>query len=411
MLVGVSSAAVSPDRYREELARIMASGTLKNNPALRKLLAYLAEASLSGPPEALKEYSIGREVMGKPPDYDPRIDSSVRVQIGKLRLKLEEYYSKEAPGATAQLMLPRGGFEIVYSERPAQEKPPVNRWKLAAIFSSALALLLAAAVAALLAGQPASVSLSPEAKSLWAPFLNQERPLMIALGVPFFIRFGPVFFRNPYMNDLETARKSLDLDAIQRAVAPGSPARESRRFSGLGEASALFEVTRLLAPHHARLVLKRASVLDWEDLRANNMVIIGPPKFAPQTRDLPIQQEFVFEGTSIINLRPAPGEAVRFHKLRAEDPEVIDEDFGLITYATGLSGWGDLLILASSSTEATWAAAEAVTQPHYLKRLWPRLCSSDGRLPPSWQLVVRAKFRNQVPIEIQYVTHRVLRPK
>ena len=30
--------------------------------------------------------------MGKPEDFDPRVDASVRVQVGKLRQRLESYY-------------------------------------------------------------------------------------------------------------------------------------------------------------------------------------------------------------------------------------------------------------------------------------------------------------------------------
>jgi hypothetical protein len=396
------------DRYEEELARVLASESLRNNPALRKLLAYLAEASRSGRPEALKEYSIGREAMGKPADYDPRIDSSVRVQVGKLRHKLEEYYYREAPHSPVQLQLPKGGFELVLREAPQRLAFGEKTWKRIAIGASAAAIILSLLTISLLLRTPRQPAMSSEVRSVWGPFLKKDRPLMFVVGVPFFIRFGPVFFRNPYVNDMDAARRSLDLDGIRRIVAPDKNPQESRRFTGLGEAFALFEVTRLLAGHDAQIHVKRASVLDWEDLRTNNMVIIGPPKFAPQTRDVPLQQDFVFEGSSIINLKPAPGEAVRFHKTSGPDPEKIDEEYALITYATNVPGWGDLIILASSSSEATWAAAEAVTNSHHLKRLWPRLCRPGARLPPAWQLVIRAKFRDQVPIDIQYVTHHVL---
>jgi hypothetical protein len=387
----------------------MASEALKNNPALRKLLGYLADASLGGQPDALKEYSIGREVMGKPPDYDPRTDSSVRVQIGKLRLKLEDYYAREASSAQFRLELPKGRFEIVLTRMPPASPPPVrNPWKVIALAASALCLILAGVLAVLVVRPPRPPAPSPEVSEFWGPFLDTDKPLMIALGVPFFIRFGPVFFRNPYVNDMQTARDSIDLEALGKAVRIPRAAQESRRFSGLGEASALFEITRLVAAHRPDVLLKRASVLDWEDLRTNNMVIIGPPKFAPQTRDLPIVQDFVFEGTSIVNLKPRSGEQSRFHKSRGDDPEVIDEDFGLVTYAAGRSGWGDLIILASSSTEATWAAAEAVTRPHHLSRILPKLRPSGQPMPKTWQMIVRAKFKNQVPIDITYVTHHTL---
>ncbi|NWF85498.1 MAG: hypothetical protein HXY18_16915 [Bryobacteraceae bacterium] len=81
----------SGEAAQEQVARILRSDTLRQAAALKKLLAYLAEKSLSGEASQLKEYSIGMDVFGKPPDYDPQRDASVRIQVGKLRQKLEEY--------------------------------------------------------------------------------------------------------------------------------------------------------------------------------------------------------------------------------------------------------------------------------------------------------------------------------
>jgi hypothetical protein len=403
---------ISDPRYAEELQRVLASATLKNNPSLRRLLAYLAEASQSGSPDGLKEYSIGIEVMGKPAGYDPRTDSSVRVQIGKLRQKIDEYYSREAPDSPARLALPKGHFEVLLQEpEPVPEiahSPARNPWKLAALATLTVAVVLAALLGYVLSRPSPGPALTAEQREFWGRFVSGSRPLLIVPGVPFFIRFGPVFFRNPYVNDMQSARAEIPLEALQKALGTDKEARESRRFTGMGEASALFEVARTLAPHRPDMLLKRSSVLAWEDLRTHSTVIVGPPKFAPQTRELPVVQEFVFDRSYILNLHPKPGEPASFHKSGAENPEIIPEEYALITYATGLSGWGDLVVLASTSTEGTWAAAEAVTSPHHLKPLLDRIRRSGEPLPGLWQAVIRARFQNQVPVHIEYVTHRIL---
>jgi len=54
--------------------------------------------------------------VGKPEDYDPRVDASVRVQSAKLRLRLEQYYREEAPNATIEIRLPKGHFRWLRSE-------------------------------------------------------------------------------------------------------------------------------------------------------------------------------------------------------------------------------------------------------------------------------------------------------
>src|SRR5438045_9021142 len=80
---------------REELDRILQSRAFRDREMLQHLLEYLVQRTLDGSADNLKEYVIGVDVFGKPGGYDPQSDASVRVQVGKLRRKLEEYYLTE----------------------------------------------------------------------------------------------------------------------------------------------------------------------------------------------------------------------------------------------------------------------------------------------------------------------------
>lgn len=62
-----------------ELAKILGGETLRGKDTLRALLSYLVERTLDGSAESLKEYTIGVEAFGKPADYNPQEDASVRV--------------------------------------------------------------------------------------------------------------------------------------------------------------------------------------------------------------------------------------------------------------------------------------------------------------------------------------------
>jgi hypothetical protein len=53
---------------------------------------------------------------------------------------------------------------------------------------------------------------------------------------------------------------------------------------------------------------------------------------------------------------------------------------------------------------------EYVTQPEYAKDLVSRVGRLDAGLPDCYQVVVHVKFKQQVPTEISYVTHRILPP-
>ena len=77
---------------REQLARILSSRTFGPRSAVHTLLAWLVARTIAEPETAIKEYTIGVEAFGRRADYDPQQDAYVRVQAGKLRQKLQEYY-------------------------------------------------------------------------------------------------------------------------------------------------------------------------------------------------------------------------------------------------------------------------------------------------------------------------------
>ena len=77
----------------EQLEKVLHSRTLQNSENLKAFLRFVVEKTLADEGVQLKEYTIATEVFGRKSDYDPRIDSVVRVQAGRLRTKLQEYYT------------------------------------------------------------------------------------------------------------------------------------------------------------------------------------------------------------------------------------------------------------------------------------------------------------------------------
>ena len=71
-----------------QIQRIIQSKTFRTSEVHRNLLTYLAEKSLAGESDSLKEYTVGLDVFAKPASYDPRQESTVRMHVGRLRQKL-----------------------------------------------------------------------------------------------------------------------------------------------------------------------------------------------------------------------------------------------------------------------------------------------------------------------------------
>src|SRR3954463_10099033 len=84
-------------KERSELNALLDSGLFSRAPSLENLLKYVCEKHFEGHSEAVKEYNIAVEALGRPADFDQKRDSIVRVEAYRLRRRLNDYYS--GPGA------------------------------------------------------------------------------------------------------------------------------------------------------------------------------------------------------------------------------------------------------------------------------------------------------------------------
>lgn len=110
--------ATVPDaEVRAEVERILASRGFASAGRLSRLLRYVVDKTLANEPDQLKEYSVGVEVFERDEKYDPRLDSIVRVEAGRLRSRLDEYYNGEGSISPIRITLPRGGYAAQFERR------------------------------------------------------------------------------------------------------------------------------------------------------------------------------------------------------------------------------------------------------------------------------------------------------
>ena len=125
---------LGPDEIRAAADRVLAAESFRRSGRLSRFLRFVVDSALEGRPERLKEYVLGIEVYQKGTDFDPRIDSTVRVEAARLRAKLREYYETEGRDDRVRIELPKGayapafrGFEPAAS-LPAGRRPAVAFW-------------------------------------------------------------------------------------------------------------------------------------------------------------------------------------------------------------------------------------------------------------------------------------------
>ncbi len=412
----------SLDEFRSALQRVLHSETFRHSDNFRRLLVYLGEKSLNAPVEELKEYTIGIEAFGKPHDYDPQQDPAVRVLASRLRHKLEDYYLKEGAEDPVRIELPKGHYRLSFQFR-RQTDPgfqaaflgaQVRKWRRISLLLAlcAAALMLLASYQRVTSMQQNSAATStltpwtPELELIWRPYLQSHRPVLIALGTPLFTKFSGGFFRNPKINEWDSAAQPEQVRRIQQLL-QSSYAVAWHNFTGIGEATGAFLLAKLFQARKPSLLLKRSSVLSWEDIQHHNVIFLGSPKFNRHLKEISAQGDFVIEGGAVRNRRPQPGEAPEYRDVWRTKGE-LQEDYALIHRLPGLHGDGEIMVLASSSTEGTWAAVQYVTEAAHARDLASRLRLPSGELPDSYQVLIKARFKEEVPVEISYVTHRVI---
>lgn len=99
---------------RETLERLLASETFGRSERARKLIRYLVEREQAGEADRLKGFSIAMDVFGKDGDFDPSTDAVVRVQAGRLRDLLQQYFANEGVAEPVRIAIPRGGYVPAY---------------------------------------------------------------------------------------------------------------------------------------------------------------------------------------------------------------------------------------------------------------------------------------------------------
>ena len=104
------SSTPSPEAVRQQLQAILAGRSFVTATRARRFLTYIVEETLAGRTDAIKELVLGTEVFDRPTDFDPKVDTIVRVEAGKLRKRLEEYYSDDGVSATVRIEVPKGAY-------------------------------------------------------------------------------------------------------------------------------------------------------------------------------------------------------------------------------------------------------------------------------------------------------------
>ena len=411
-------------QFQAEIERLVASHALHGSESLCKLLRYLGRQALEHPGVPVKEYQIATEVFGRQADFDPQLDSMVRVQAGRLRAKLAEYYGTEGITDRLVIELPKGSYAITFHERPGAGASSGNGAAAGRYATSpeqtaredrrrsytvpVLAVALAGALTAV--GWLVIMRREPGVSS--AASLDAPVPAPVQTFWRGFVR-GPeepwvIFSNAQFVGRPDKGMRYYD------AARDGNAAILDH-YTGVGEVLAIHNLDTVFDGMHRTLRVKRGSLFSLDDAKNNDLIFIGSPGENLTLLEIPSTREFTFrrmqEGPragnmEILNARPQPGESSTYIASPSNVPLL--EDYAVVALEKAINPAHYELILAGTTTIGTQAAVEFVTRENYLNDLLTKMRVSKPEELKPFEALIQVKVAKGVPVESSLVALRVL---
>jgi hypothetical protein len=412
------------------IERITASSSFQKSARLRDLLRYMAERSLHGQFQDLSEHSIGSAVFGKARDYSVVEDSSVRVHVRQLRLKLHEYFDGEGRNETAIVEIPKGAYTTLF--RPVEQRTsatpvsevtrrgfkswkswfPLLPWALAGVF------FLTTVAAWFL--RPAGPTPQPPPWPLAELFNPGNRPVRVVVadinyGMTRLVDEQPVTLER-YLSP--SYRSGEDLS---NAHPTGREARMIKYLSGslLTSYADLVVVSTLMrVSGNARdwISIRSARELRPRDLEEGSFVFVGSPSSNPwvsyfqdrlnfQEREGVVGESFKY----FQNTHPKAGERETYQGLAFTGSS--GEDYATISLLPLPNGRGSVLILQGLQQEGTEAAGLFLSDAGNRQKLQQALGISGAPGQPIYfEALIRTQAFAGAPNATSIIATRVIHP-
>lgn len=292
----------------EETNRILADPSFKSSKRCVALFRHLADRSLAGDHEYVKERTLGVEVFGRPPDYDTAVDPVVRMTANEIRKRLAQWYQEPPHHQQVRIRLNSGTyllkFEFVQPEslpetveakatieapmpamlpetenlHPADTQasphfytpPDAIAPSLAAPLRSpanwlwAVAALVFVVLAVVLAWPHFDIFQSRQDLA-WKPLLKSTEPLILSIPEQPLqtITDGPLQWQ-------------LNANTIANRMAPAtSAAQNADTLTPMADAVVSQTITRWLTLHGRNAALRGSSAMSMRDLRQGPVILVG----------------------------------------------------------------------------------------------------------------------------------------
>jgi hypothetical protein len=424
-----TTSPVSDDQKRAALAAVLASESFARSEQLRAFLSLVCKMEIAGRTAELTEYLIGVKALGRPPDYSPLGDSSVRTRAYELRQRLARFYSVENPDAPVRIELPKGSYAPDFHLRtaapiPAPILPPVRaprRFHLPAGSLAGFAAGVAATsiIAFLLAGRGEPVGPDPILRQAWAPLLTRDAEVVISVGAPLHLQITPYVPRAQEDRPIFPAPQELyrlfarfrelpkeaklEMEPVQKAIPMGS-------------VEGVAKVMTALQTLHARTRILPETTSPLSALRGKSAVLFGSTWYSRSVSAMLEKAPWTLlwdeEAREMALVGQGSRQGLKFLSRRGPRGE-FQEVFGLVSVLQNESsadGDRSIVVFSGLTSVGIHGAAAFFTSGPDLRALAERF-HKDGLhgWPRAFQVVVRCRASDDAQLlSSTYETHAIL---
>jgi hypothetical protein len=420
-------------RGSKHVEEVLHSECFKRATTLRGLLEYLWKNR----GKDISEYAIAVDALGRNPDFESKIDASVRVQISRLRQFLTKYYESEGRLSASRLSIPLGGHEIqlletgpkdnaLYEPKSSLEKnaaADLSLIRMPAIPDSSrvqgrfLMPLLSAVIAVLVlciglllwrsadeATKNGAVA-KQELPLFWKTFMDNGKSTRIVLPTPVFFSWdnpthdNSLMFRDTSVNDFAKSEKSAQLADLEKRW---GKATRWQNYTVASDTFASLRLARFLDSYGVQTSISSAPESPHGIIDHENLVTFGTASsLAPFQSDLDrLSFRLAPHEKCIIDKRLPPGIARVFPALRESAARSVVP--GIVALIPRGSSGSRILIVQSIQTTAL---ISFLTSESGMREIL-QAQKEEGGGSPFFEAVVLSEVNAGNPIQSRLVAFR-----
>ena len=421
------------DERWQLVQRIVSSAPFQKSTRLRELLQYIAQETLRGNAHELTEQHIGSALFHKPSGYSPLEDSSVRVHVRQLRLKLHEYFNEDGRDEPIILEIPRGSYAPIFrAVQRAGPVPviiesqaiPVLAWRYRAKIPWILCgilTILCAVLAYRVTAHGTATAVPPPSVLSW-PFsqIFDERHQTIIVVADSNYGMSRILASQAGSLDHYLRQEFLQGPEVSKIGAIDSNLSEyisNSTLTSFADVADVVSLYRMAGPLQSQVVVRYPRDLRMRDLDHNNYVFIGSPGSNPWVALLQDKLNFR-ESESVVgksakvfvNENPLPGEQREYVGLRWTGR--IGEDYATIALLPNATHDGSVLALQGLQQEGTEAAGRFLADEENRRQLMNTLgiSAADSTSQNIWfEALIRSRTGSGAPNSTTLVAVRRIR--